>query len=226
MPIKTNKSIFYHIPKTGGSWVKTALRKSMGTNDDFMFVRPKPNYDRIDDSVYWQHKLAGLFPLRRGHLAACGLKEKDKEGLFSYTFVRRHLDWYRSWWVNKTYTINKLRKWKTFLLDYAYDPNFEQFITNVINMFPSGALTTIYQCYLGRDGNDLDFVGTQENLVEDLIKALTLAGEDFDEDVIRNLGKVNTSASRKLSTDLPISPKLEKKLNTREKWITKTFYDG
>ena len=224
MCVVTNKSIFYHIPKTGGTWVKRAIKKSTRMNDDFVYRRPETNYDNIGDSIFWQHKLTSMYPLKKAHLTHWSVEDSEKEGLFSFSFVRRHVDWYRSWWVNKGYTVVRLKRWRTHIFDWAFDPNFEKFVENMINMFPQGALTTVYQCYLGRDGKALDFVGRQESLVDDLVTALNMAGEKFDEGAIRRMGKSNTSGSRNLSTDLPLSAGLEKKLNSREKWITNTFY--
>ena len=46
---------------------------------------------------------------------------------------------------------------------------------------------------------EVDFIGKQENLVDDLVKALNAAGEFFDEELIRSTRPVNQSAS------LPVS---------------------
>ena len=106
-------------------------------------------------------------------------------------------------------------------MDYAWDADFEKFINNAIEMFPGGAVSTFYKCFLGENGDTLDFVGKQENLTEDFIKALTLAGEDFDEKKIREMKRINVKDS-----DIPtkISDDLRERLEAVEKWTINKFY--
>jgi len=220
MALITNKSIFYHIPKTGGTWVGFAMRNSMKDNKDFKLKRTDDYHDKsLEGSI------TDLLGLDKAHVTPWKVADKQKKGLFSFAIIRKPFEWYRSWWVNRTYVYARKKDWREFLLDYAFDPNFEQFIENAIEMFPMGALTFMYQNYLGQDGKLLDFVGRQENLAEDTIKALKKAGEEFNEDVIRHLEKVNTSKSRNLDSPLDIDSSLKRKLNRREKWILDKFYD-
>ena len=73
MGFRTKKSIFYHIPKTGGIWVKEAMRRS-----GLYYDRTKKTYRRV-------HK----FNLKREHTIPSDVKDFDKEGLFSFAFVRK-----------------------------------------------------------------------------------------------------------------------------------------
>jgi len=229
MAIKTNKSIFYHIPKTGGSWVTNVMRRSLSKTNNFKFERP-PLYLGIEENEYWGYRLSEILGMRKAHTTQWATSKENKDGLFSFAFVREPISWYKSWWINRLNdkTYKKVgQDWRDFLLDFAWDYNFERFVINSIKMFPTGALTTIYKCFLGKDGNALNFVGKQENLREDLIEALTLAGEDFDENLVRKLGRINPA--KKLpgfnyERALRLGAKLEGELRKREGWIIKTFY--
>ncbi len=202
MGFKTKKSIFYHIPKTGGIFVKEAMRHSGAV------------YDRTRRIYRATHK----FGLKREHTIPDDVKDIDKEGRFSFAFVRKPFEWYRSFWAHRNREGFVLVP--KFPLDFLWDKNFETFITNVIKTYPDGFLTDIYKCYVGEDGKALDFVGRQENLREDLIKALTLAGEEFNEKRIRTIKKFNTTASEEV-----LNERIKQVLMEKEKWITDTFYE-
>lgn len=206
MAFRTNKSIFYHIPRTGGMWAKGVARRS-----GVMYDRAEKNSIR--------HRLS----LMREHGTPEGVKESAKEGLFSFAFVRMPFEWYKSFWAHRK--IHEDSFVAAFPLDFAWDSNFEKFIINNLRMFPHGFLTDVYQCFVGKDGKDLDFVGKQENLTEDLIKALTLAGEEFNERTIRRTKRFNVATGRKEVEGLfNISNELKQELMEKEKWVTDTFY--
>ncbi len=81
---------------------------------------------------------------------------------------------------------------------------------------------------MGKDGKALDFIGKQENLREDLIRALTLAGETFDKKKIMKVKRVNISSGSIFFTKnnlLDINDHLAKELDENEKWIIDTFYN-
>jgi hypothetical protein len=220
MSRRTEKSIFYHIPKTGGFWVRAALRQTIPG------VKPVKRCSA-------RHPLG----LVAGHQIPAVVKKKGLdvnditgEKLFSFTFVRQPLSWYQSFWAHR-----KRDGIKNFLkpdsggnynpLNFLWDDNFENFISNVLKKYPKGYLTELFQCFVGQDGKALDFVGKQENLAEDLMTALSLAGEEFDERVISRIPRENTASSREeFRHFFQISRRLKNKLLAREQWITDTFY--
>ena len=207
MGFRTEKSIFYHIPKTGGIFVKEAMRHSGAE-----YRRAQRKYRKYHR--YW---------LKREHAIPDDVKDFDKQGLFSFAFVRKPFEWYRSFWAHR----NRLGYVVVpkFPLDFIWNDSFENFITNVLKTYPSGFLTDIYKCYVGKDGKDLDFVGRQENLREDLIKALTLAGEEFDKQVIRTLRRFNTNDIREGDEMFDIDRGVKQNLIKKEEWIIDTFYN-
>ena len=71
MGFRTDKSVYYHIPKTGGIWVKRALR-ACGLG-----------YRRTKNRAL-RHRLM----LRNEHDIPRRVMDEDKDKLFSYTFVR------------------------------------------------------------------------------------------------------------------------------------------
>jgi hypothetical protein len=74
-------SVFVHIPKTGGTWVRKALEAAQ---------------------IPWQR--TGLTP----HVAFSEL-EKLVEGRFTFAFVRHPLSWYRSYWSYRMTNLDRFR---------------------------------------------------------------------------------------------------------------------
>jgi hypothetical protein len=72
---------------------------------------------------------------------------------------------------------------------------------------------------------DLNFVGRQENLMGDLIKALTLAGEDFDVEKIKETKPINIAAgNKKYGDQCNLSDETRERILKAEKWVIDKFY--
>jgi len=220
MAFRTSKFIYYHIPKTGGTWAKNAMLKA-----GIVYVRAKYYYGTSlnhPEKLITAHKLG----LKREHETPVGVLDEDRHKLFSFTFVRSPLAWYKSFWAHRKIA-PRLGATHRFALDWLMDENFEKFMINVLEKYPEGFLTKVYQLYLGERGDDLGYVGRQENLREDLITALNLAGEKFNKMIIRSEKKRNVFAGNdffKNSDLLKISDELVKYLEEKEGWIMDTFY--
>lgn len=205
MAIKTDKLIFYHIPRTGGIYSKEAMRRSgVGYGRCKTYQTP-----------YW---------LKREHSTYRNVIDEHKDGLFSFCFVRHPVEWYKSFWcyrmLSKTLDLR-------FPADWCWSGDFDEFVNNVLDAYPVGYVTNLYQCYVGREADQLDFIGKQENLVDDLIKALTLAGEEFDEARLRKERHWNAAASRPKFGKLAVmSDETHKRIIDAERWIIETFYDS
>lgn len=172
MALQLPHSVFYHIPKTGGSWVREAIQKAgIPTNEVGVLGpvdMPLSNFRGL-----FLHATPSAVPLQ----------------MFSFTFVRNPLSWYQSLWA---YCMRS-KRWdedNDFQRECASD-NFHQFLRNALARFP-GIVSKMYRGYLG-DEYELPggFVGRQERLSEDLVLALRMAGETFDEASIRRTPPAN-----------------------------------
>ena len=209
-----NGVIFLHIPKTGGSWVTAVLE------DQGLVKRPIGHIHadlhqvlRLQNSKFMIMQLLldpvkayvplsikrRLNPYRKINRDIWEGRLPDKDITpFIFCFVRHPLSWYESIWkymyqhdqpmfFGRQYDI---RRWHPLsMLNGLGDPNFNKFIESVITKRP-GFVTELYGWYTMPGVN---FVGKQENLVEDLIRALRMANIDFDEARVRNFKKVNVS---------------------------------
>lgn len=206
MAIKTNKSIFYHIPKTGGIWVKEAMRQSG--------IAP---YGRCKD-----RKGSHPWGLKREHSTPDIVCDEDKNGLFSFCFVRHPITWYKSHWC---YRVKIQALDINSVINRVWHHVFETFVLDALEAFPSGYITELYQYYVGKDGSKIDFIGRQENLTNDLVEALTLAGEDFSEEDLRHTRWRNVSAgNRKLGDLCILSAETENRILEVERWVIDNFY--
>lgn len=163
MALMLPHSIFFHIPKTGGIWVRKAIQNAgISTTEVGKGTGPAQLHNQ-----YWQ---------------------VDRSGKFTFAFVRHPLAWYPSFWAYRMLT-----GWQ--MADPA-DPfmslSFEKFVWNVIRHDP-GHLSKHYERRVGPAPGALDFVGKTENLASDLVRALRLAGEEFDEDKLLSTPRENVS---------------------------------
>ena len=181
------RSIFYHIPKTGGTWVRRAI------------------------------EAAGIPAAEVGDSPHCAFTSTNGSGLFKFAFVRHPLTWYQSFWCYRM----RLGWRMEDTLDPCMSRNFETFVDNVIQRIPNH-LVWRYEKYVGPDPGVLDFVGKQENLQQDLIRALRMAGEKFDEDKILAVPRLNASSTHPEYAD----NLREKVLNSEAEVISRFGYDA
>jgi hypothetical protein len=118
-------------------------------------------------------------------------------GLFTMAFVREPWSWWRSYWVFK-----QGHGWdESIPLDRdCRADRFERFMLRVLEFHP-GYCSDVFELYTGCPGHEIQFIGRSESIVEDLIRGLALAGEDFDESAIRatpalNVGDYKAHAAR------------------------------
>ncbi len=154
-------SCFLHIPKTGGSWIKKAIKMSG--------IR------------FEEHLINGD---SHGALVHCPVLEK-----FKFAFVRNPIDLYRSYWQ---YKMGAGWDIKNEIDRVCCSDNFNTFIDNIIARYP-GICSQVFELFVGPEDAEIEYVGKYENLVDDLIIALTQAGEHFDEYAIKNCPPQNVS---------------------------------
>ena len=86
-------------------------------------------------------------------------------------------------------------------------------------------LAQLYQYYVGPDNNWMSFVGRQENLAEDLLTALSLAGEDICERRLRGVRPRNVRAGKpEIGAKAVADPLTIERLEKTESWVLETFY--
>jgi hypothetical protein len=65
-------------------------------------------------------------------------------------------------------------------------------VQNALRLEPAWC-SRMFEDYVGPPDDEIDFVGRFESLADDLVRALRLAGEVFDERAIRETPPVNVS---------------------------------
>ncbi len=202
-------AVFLHIPKTGGSWVTHVLkqqglvRKEFGhIHADMVRVRYYTGNTMSTARNTWEWAKS-VVPRSWKAMPVLQRVKHDTERArqakfpFCFCFVRHPLGWYESWWrymCGRSGTDwageNDLQSWHPCgILRDTGDPNFSQFVRNVNQKRP-GFVTELYSLYT-QEG--IDFVGTQERLVDDLIVALQQLNVRFDEQRLRESRRVNSS---------------------------------
>lgn len=159
----TPNMLFLHAPKTGGTWVTVALQAA------------GVSYERV-----WTR----LGPGSRGHAT---LREAVAfNDRFTFAFVRHPLDLYRSEWANEM----RVGWPENRQLHDLRSDHFPTFVSRVIERHPGYYSKRLAQ-FTGPPDAPINFVGRHESLVDDLVRALSLAGEEFDEVGLRAVPPAN-----------------------------------
>ena len=166
MALLMPNSLMIHVPKTGGSWCRTAIRES-----------------RIPRRELNKHKGAGC---RHEGIKSVWQQAGDR---FSFGFVRDPLTWAQSRWAYTT----RNSKGKPSLKYWS--PDFNIWVSSILDHDPDFAMRAMlhrvgYEKVAGqwvKGKVSVDFVGHTENLVEDFIEAMNLAGEVFNPEVVRKV---------------------------------------
>jgi hypothetical protein len=206
MPLQLKSgAIFLHIPKTGGTWIERVLKEQN-------LIARRFGHSHADmDRTRHLHAFESFEP-RLGkllnHWARERLFRRPPADPFYFCFVRHPLKWYESWfrWRNQLPgdPWAGVPQWHmTTALKGACRGTFSAFIRSVIARRP-GFVSEMYYSFT-RPG--IRFIGRQENLADDLITVLRQLNENFDEDFIRNYGRVNQS--REKGAPIAWDPKLE-----------------
>ena len=152
--------LFVHLPKTGGEWVRHALRDAGFVADD---------EEEVDPGVApWPVPASASSGMRRLHATARSIGHDPAR---SFCFVRHPLAWYRSLWAH-----GARDGWSpdNFVLDQYGCHDFLEFMDRCLRAFPTGFVSLLYRIYTEGAG----FVGRYERLGDDLRAALELAGLD------------------------------------------------
>lgn len=198
-------SIFFHVPKTGGTWVTTVLENTV------------PGAEKLH--IDYENKLN----LRRQHVYPSKVPRKVRGSKLLFCFVRNPYEWYRSFWSYRVPAGWDLGHENENINPSVVDvrcgnKDFNEFVLNCVKVFPKGLLTTIYKKYV----DHVHFVGRQESLREDLVKILSSAGETFDYKYIMGKGKLNESSANYKVNSVYLDETKER-LYENEKWVFERF---
>lgn len=127
--------------------------------------------------------------VQNSNLSAEGVKAKHAvlqvvkpmvSNKFVWSFVRNPLTIIQSKWC-----IGNMGDGMRF--EFDYDVPFQQFVRDYLNRCP-GHISKSYRRFLtyGDKYPAVDFLGRTENLVDDCVKALKMANEEFDEDLLKS----------------------------------------
>lgn len=166
-PNLLKNSIFIHMPKTGGTFIREHFNEQPG-----WFNTLGVGHGNMED-----------FSLYRD--------------LFAFTFIRNPVDWLVSYWNfyrivltrNEAFDFQKAWADKSIAIGFTWTrwiqrgnpievlwhENVDVFLERLLEFAPN-APDLAYRHFT----YNTDFIGKTENLTEDLIKALELAGEDMD----------------------------------------------
>lgn len=188
-----NGSIFLHIPKTGGKWVISVLKEL-----DLIAYNFSHNHADMEKTVNFQRHFPWHF-IRQTIKHGYYLPKVTKA--FKFCFVRHPLQYYESYykfaiqlgWPEGPYPMGKMpgkNDWHPNSPLYMPKPkDFNEFVENVLKKHP-GYVTELYSSYTTPF---INFIGKNENLVNDLIEVLRIMKIDFDENIVRNHKKENVS---------------------------------
>jgi len=206
--ILKNGAVFLHIPKTGGNWITHVLR-------ELNLVDRQLSHKHADvDHFLWPT----WHPGRREAITRSvrQLFQPNETYPYMFCFVRNPLSWYESWFKYMSQPSRQWRYWgnekdvfdwhPNAMLNGLGSPDFNTFVKHVAAKRP-GYVSELYSWYVRPQ---VDFVGKQENLVEDLIDILRKMNVDFDEELVRNYQRVGVSPN----TQQPIiwQPELRKEV--------------
>ena len=124
------------------------------------------------------------------------LKQCPGRGLFTIAFVRHPWSWWKSYWVFKrTHGWDFNNRFDV----HCMDNDFERFLLKVLDTSP-GHCSAVYRSFVGAIEHEISFIGTFENLANDLVKGLTSAGERFNEELLRATPRRNVGDYHTFST--------------------------
>ena len=186
-----NDALFLHIPKTAGMWVSRVLR-------DLGLVRCRvaTKHADMERVLHCARYLPGRYV--QAVVKAGPRWQRRVRRSFKFCFVRHPLAWYESYWL-----FMQSRGWNRWGVDRRgrprWHPNarldglgsedFNVFMRAVLEAQP-GYVGTLYGWYAT---DEIDFVGKQEQVTEDLVAVLAQLGVTFDEPRVRAASAVNVS---------------------------------
>jgi hypothetical protein len=208
-------SVFLHIPKTGGTWVRSIL-------SEMSLAGGKRGHKHIDFDGLLRAELerwGPLAPVYKG-VKSLGkrLKKWPEKPSFKFCFVRHPLAWYESHWK---FSARLDKGWKfwgqansrvywhpTVELNPLGSMDFNEFMWNVIRRRP-GFVTELFYSYT-KPG--INFIGRNEHLSRDLQAVLEVLQLPFREETLQARSSVSVNVSKRSRSELEWDPALKKEV--------------
>lgn len=128
MPVELPNTIFYHVPKTGGTAITYSLIKAGGQ-------KTQPD---------------NTHPLNLAAEHTSPLRYDNPHGKKTFAVFRDPAEWYKSIWAYRT--ASRWSKPHNSPLDKLNDEDFNVFVKRVLSEFPKGFLSEMY-----REFEDVDY---------------------------------------------------------------------
>lgn len=177
MALLLPRSVFIHIPKTGGTWVRAAVQKAgIPTNEIIAFRESHINTQVIAGSIH------------------APFSDVEPQSRPSFAFVRHPFTYYQSYWAYKRW----FRGWNEVhgVDRLCASDSFSEFVQAVVTHRP-GWVSKLYTQYLDHKNEghgSVTYIGRMESLVDDLVHVLRQFGEQFDEHALRSVPPKNKAA--------------------------------
>lgn len=207
MALLTTRTLFIHVPKTGGSTVRTMIEKSVGSCKESGPLE-------IEDHYGFGEVVAAHPGIDRGRV--------------SFGFVRHPVAWLKSRWAwavvsglpGKALRIpSAAAHWMTL----CWSDDFEIFTENYLERYPGICTQTTFRMLGLWHDRPVDQIGRTENLVADLERILEEAGERFDAAALRSCAHERVAASGALRDRCKLPPALETRIMSAEAALCKRF---
>jgi len=166
MALLLSRSVFIHVPKTGGTWAAAALERSGLVVGRLGPVHASP--DEIRHEPAYRDRPIRLAMVRHPatwYASAWSHRMDEKWGPINAP------DWLSPAWTARWDDLTRRCNARLF----------PRFVENCTRRFPSGWLSVLYEAYT----EECTHIARQETAADDLVKLLRVAGEPLDETAIR-----------------------------------------
>ena len=207
MALLTKKTIFIHVPKTGGSSIRTMIRKGVGFSEESGDFEIEDHY--------------GLPELMAAHPGI-------NQNRLTFGFVRHPVAWLKSRWAwavisglpqKAQHIPSAAGHW----MSACWSDNFETFAGNYLDRYPGVCTQTMFRMLGLWSDAPVNKVGKTEYLVTDLEQIFKEAGERIDAAVLRACAREKVAATGPLYDRCIMSSVFEKRVMDAEAALCNRF---